>query len=156
MEYLEGVRKDQMTAQIFNNYTFTGFIGKGGYGQVFQARRHLDQLDYAVKIHSKRSRVMGTSNWVLRTEVDVLKVLSHPNIIKYVDYIETPKFIILVSELCTAGDLRGFQDRFAKVTGTRCVPERIVAKIVLQVLEGVSYIHKRFMIHRDLKPGTRD
>ena len=105
MEFIEKVKRDPGANEIVRDYRFDRFLGKGGYGQVFEAFCHLEQKHYAIKIFKKSSVASSQSNRVQRNEVDMLKKMRHPNIIKIYQYRESIKYIFIVTELCQFGDL---------------------------------------------------
>ena len=85
---------------------------------------------------------------IIRSEIDVLKALTHPNIIEYVDAKQTPHNLYIIMELMEYGSL----SHIIKQYGT--FPDFISGYIMSEVLQGVSYIHYSGLIHRDIKGGN--
>lgn len=77
----------------------------------------------------------------LRNEIDILKSLDHPNILKAFETFERRKEISLILELCSGGDLHSRNP----------YSERQAASIVGKLLSAVAYMHGKNIIHRDLK-----
>jgi len=77
--------------------------------------------------------------------VEILKALSHPNIVRYVDVFEDSVAIHVVIELCTGGEL------FDRVAGEKFFSEAKAAGITRQILSAVAYMHSQGIVHRDLK-----
>ena len=77
----------------------------------------------------------------LRNEIEVLKTLDHPNIVRAYESFQKKKQIYLVMEYLTGGDLHARHP----------YTEREAATIVGKVLSAISYLHKRKTIHRDIK-----
>jgi calcium-dependent protein kinase len=80
------------------------------------------------------------------SEINILKNLSHPHILKLYEFYEDSKNIYMVTEMCTGGDL------FDHVAGQRFLTEPIAANIMHQLLSAIHYCHSNGVIHRDLKP----
>lgn len=79
-------------------------------------------------------------------EVEILKTLDHPNILKIFEYFEDRSNYYIVMEYCQGGDL------FDKVVQMKSFTEHQAAKILEQIFSGLSYLHNRGVIHRDIKP----
>ena len=73
--------------QTLNGYTFTEFIGAGGFGSVYKATK--DGSLYAIKVFREdyilqEYKQSGQNNRIQR-EIDIMKTVNHPYLIKYVD-----------------------------------------------------------------------
>ncbi|KAK5989179.1 Meiosis-specific serine/threonine-protein kinase mek1-like protein [Cladobotryum mycophilum] len=78
-------------------------------------------------------------------EADVLRQIQHPNILPYIDAISSPHTLYTFTELAAGGDLLSFILR-------REVVREFDARIILrQVVRGLSYLHSKGIVHRDLK-----
>ena len=82
----------------------------------------------------------------MATEVEILKQIDHPNIIKIFEFYEDEAFFYIVSELCTGGEL------FDRIAYETRLSEPDAAMIMKQVFSAVFYCHKNKIVHRDLKP----
>jgi len=82
----------------------------------------------------------------LLAEINVLKKLDHPNIIKLFEFFQDAKRFFLVTELCNGGEL------FDKIQSEQFFSEVDSANIMKQVLSAVHYSHNKNIMHRDLKP----
>lgn len=78
-------------------------------------------------------------------EIEVLKALKHPNIVRLYDVIETDKYIGIILEYASGGEL------FDHILAHRHLRERDAAKLFSQLISGVWYIHQKKIVHRDLK-----
>lgn len=77
----------------------------------------------------------------LRNEINVLRSLDHPNIVKAYEEYETDNNIYVVMEYCSGGDL------YARAP----YMESQAASIVSQICSAISHMHKNGVVHRDLK-----
>jgi calcium-dependent protein kinase len=82
----------------------------------------------------------------LKYEIDILKNLDHPNIVKLFEVFEDRNFMYLVTELCSGGEL------FDEIVARKHFTEKDAASVIKQVLSAVSYCHSKKVAHRDLKP----
>ena len=79
-------------------------------------------------------------------EVNALKTLDHPNIIKLFEIYEDDTHVYLVQELCTGGELFDF------IVDQEFLTEDLAAKVFNQIIQAILYCHKNRIWHRDLKP----
>ena len=77
-------------------------LGKGSYGRVQLAKLKGTSVKRAIKIIEK-AKVSNVERFKL--EVEIMMKLDHPNILRLIDYFEDPKYVYLVLELCTGGEL---------------------------------------------------
>ncbi|KAL6651735.1 hypothetical protein ACP70R_010660 [Stipagrostis hirtigluma subsp. patula] len=82
----------------------------------------------------------------LDCEVRFLAAVSHPNIVRLIDVIQTPSCLYLVLELCEGGDLAGFIQRNGRVD------ERVARNFMKQIGAGLQVLRRHHVVHRDLKP----
>ena len=76
-----------------------------------------------------------------------MSTLDHPNIIKYHETFESPKYIYIVMEYCEGGEL------FERITkSNENFSEEMVASIMKKLFLAVNHCHAKKIAHRDLKP----
>jgi len=98
-------------------------------------------IEYAMKsIHLNR---VSDKNFLteLRNEIDILRKLDHPHIVRAIETFEHSNQIFIVMELCSGGDLYS-RDPYT---------EEQAARIISAILNAISYMHARNIVHRDLK-----
>lgn len=126
-------------------------LGEGHYGTVRKCRSKKDEsMQFAVKSITK-ARVSKAH--MLASEVEIMKSVSHPNIIEVVDIFDEKEFLHIVTELCTGGEL--FERIIEKSQSCeKAFSERDAAAVLRQILEAVDYCHSHDppIVHRDLKP----
>jgi calcium-dependent protein kinase len=82
----------------------------------------------------------------LKSEIEIIKKIDHPNIIKFYEIFDEPKRVFIVMEHCTGGEL------FEEILKRQSFSEKEAANIIKNVLLALSYIHSKGIIHRDIKP----
>jgi len=134
--------KDQMikisNEPIQKYYNIISDLGHGSYGMVKKVKhKHIGE-ERAMKIVRKK---LDSQN-----EIDILKKISHPNIISIYEIFEDSKNYYIMSELLEGGEL------FEEITRHGSFSEFEAANIMKQILNAVNYMHNKFIVHRDLKP----
>lgn len=82
---------------------------------------------------------------MLFSEMDLLKGIDHPNIVKLHKLYQDNIHYYLITELCLGGEL------FDKVASEKNFTEKKAAEIMKQILSAIVYCHERNIVHRDLK-----
>jgi len=82
----------------------------------------------------------------LRKEIDTMQRINHPNCIRLHDVFEEEKYICLVLDLVTGGEL------FDRIIARGHYSEKDAAEVSKEVLLAVAYLHAQGIVHRDLKP----
>lgn len=134
------------TAVFSERYKGQKVLGKGSFGEVILCKDKITGQECAVKVISKRQVKHKTDKDSLLREVQLLKELDHPNIMKLFAFFEDPGYYYLVGEVYTGGEL------FDEIINQKCFSEMDAARIVKQVLSGITYMHRNKVVHRDLKP----
>lgn len=150
---LEGLK---ITAGLFvteNEHEFAQIyemgktLGTGGFGDVKKCTHKESGAERAVKIFRKdlipQDQLESGSFF---QEIEILRSLDHPNIVKVFEFFEDTKRVFIVMELCRGGEL------FAQLVQRSRFDESQAAYVMKQVLSAVTYLHSRGIIHRDLKP----
>ncbi|XP_042161615.1 interferon-induced, double-stranded RNA-activated protein kinase isoform X2 [Oncorhynchus tshawytscha] len=142
-------------------------IGKGGFGNVYKARRELEQKYFAVKIVLSKGKA--------KREVGALADLQHPNIVRYYTaWLEdtayrcdtnsesdttsdsgsssSSEFLYIQMELCDKRTLKVWIDERNAHRKPKRREESL--HITQQIVNGVEYIHSKKLLHRDLKPAN--
>ena len=117
-------------------------LGSGSYGAVYLAKNVVMDNIVAIKSIEKTEDNM-VDDLEIKNEINILKKLSHPNIVKIYEFFDTILYYYLVTEYCKKGELFSYiKNRFS---------ERQLAVLFYQVFSGLCYLHEKKIIHRDLK-----
>ena len=92
---------------IKETYKIEGTIGKGSFATVKKAKHRESGDRFAVKVLSKK-KMNDDDKAAMQTEIDILKQVDHPNIVKLYDVFDEEKSFYLVMELMTGGEVSVF------------------------------------------------
>lgn len=135
--------KAQDVAEL-KDYQLGDCLGKGAFGSVYRALNWGTGETVAVK-QIKLADLPKSELRVIMLEIDLLKNLDHPNIVKYHGSVKTPETLNIILEYCENGSLHSISKNFGRF------PENLVALYMSQVLQGLVYLHEQGVIHRDIK-----
>lgn len=125
-------------------YDIERTIGKGNFAVVKLAKHRITRNEVAIKIIDKSQLDSGNLEKVYR-EVEIMKRLDHPHIIRLYQVMETKNMLYIVSEYASQGEIFDYIARYGKMS------ERGARQKFWQILSAVEYCHKRGIVHRDLK-----
>ena len=136
----------QLPSNCFNShYKIISYLGQGSFGKVFKAREISTGRVIAVKkmcIDDSKSKYNKTIK-----EINLLKNLDHPNIVKYYDYFQEENYIYLMMEYLDGCTLKQY------IQNNQNITEDDARIIIKQLLTALSYLHYTCDIcHRDIKP----
>jgi Ca2+-binding EF-hand superfamily protein len=133
---------------FFYYYEMLDDLGEGIFGSVKLGVEKKTKERVAIKI-IKKNKTKPSDIELVRTEIDVMKLCHHPNVVHLLDHFENAEYIFIVMEYIRGGRLTDYMKE-KKYNFT----EKRAAEIIYQIALGVKYLHKYGIIHRDLKPDN--
>ena len=133
---------------LIGPYQIREQVGEGGMGDVFRAVSMENRQVVALKI--LKIPVTGSPHKIKRfkDEIKILSRLDHPNILQYYDSGEHRGRLYLATEFLDGETLENKLDREWPL------PMELGLFITGEILEGLSYLHGKGVLHRDIKPGN--
>jgi NIMA (never in mitosis gene a)-related kinase len=139
----------------FGGYKIIECIGKGAFGSVYSVQK--GDTKYAMKeILLNSFNVIPKNNEgnisdILCKEVEILKELDHPNIIKYYNSFHQEDYLYIIIELIDGMTLAEYIASVSEKHQT--IPEEEVWNIFIQLCEALRYLHiEKRVVHRDIAP----
>eukprot|EP01064_Diplonema_japonicum_P028215 TRINITY_DN4274_c1_g1_i1.p1 TRINITY_DN4274_c1_g1~~TRINITY_DN4274_c1_g1_i1.p1 ORF type:complete len:822 (+),score=219.72 TRINITY_DN4274_c1_g1_i1:35-2500(+) len=129
-------------------------IGKGAYGSVWRAS-HIESHAKEGHVHAVAAKVVSRKEtddfgWTMAlSEMEIIRSLSHPNIVGFRDSFVSNNYIITIMEMCRGGELLCSVSEHVQI-----YTENIVMRIMTNVLDGLAHMHEMGVCHRDLKPAN--
>lgn len=127
-------------------YSIGRSLGAGTFGEVMFCTHIKTNSRRAVKVFQKESLTSDFNKLKFENEINILKVLDHPNIVRVYEFFEDVKKFYIVMEHCRGGEL------FQEIMKMKKYDELQSAQIMRQLFSCVSYLHSKNICHRDLKP----
>ncbi|OJT13392.1 Serine/threonine-protein kinase srk1 [Trametes pubescens] len=150
--------------QGLENYRLVEKMGDGAFSNVYKAIDLRSGQKIAVKVvrkyelsasqagdkhlnreFKKKPRVTERAN--ILKEVQIMRGINHPGIVKLLAFFESPEHYFLVLELMEGGEL------FHQIVKLTYFSENLARHVIVQVAQGIRYLHEeRGVVHRDIKP----
>lgn len=133
--------------QVNDNYKIDGKIGEGSNGYIRKATLLSTGEQRAIKSIEKSMISKNPADKLkFFNEVEVLKKIDHPNILKVYEYYEDSTYFHMVTEYISGGQL------FDKILQTNDLSEPTVVNLMRQIFSAIAYCHEHKIIHGDLQP----
>lgn len=132
-----------LTVEEMETFSCGPALGKGSYGTV-----HLGILTNGKLVAVKYINIVSQSPEALanvKAEVNMLRELSHPNIIRYFGAHTIHDTMLVFMEFAVGGSLTSIVRKFTHLT------EAVMQLYTYQILRGLLYLHEKGVVHRDIK-----
>uniref|UniRef100_A0A7N6FDM3 non-specific serine/threonine protein kinase n=1 Tax=Anabas testudineus TaxID=64144 RepID=A0A7N6FDM3_ANATE len=145
MVMADGVQKPLIRGPVrVGFYDIERTLGKGNFAVVKLARHRITKTEVAIKIIDKTQLDAVNLEKIYR-EVQIMKMLDHPHIIKLYQVMETKNMLYLVTEYAKNGEIFDYLAKHGRLS------ELEARRKFWQILSAVEYCHNRNIVHRDLK-----
>lgn len=143
----ENIQKQKSVKyQNLDNYEVLEQMGEGAFSIVFKARHLPSNQFVAIKILRKFQMDQNQKQAVLK-EVTIMRQLNHPNIVKFIEFIDSESYYYIVQELAVGGEI------FTAIVKYTYFSEDLTRHVISQVASAIRYIHEEVgIVHRDIKP----
>ena len=148
--FLKKCEENTSYIKIEDLFEFKEKIGQGNFGLVRKCIEKNTGKEYAVKIMDKNKIKKKDLQFIIQ-ERNYMILIKHPNIVSLVQDFEDENCIYFVMEYFKGGDLAKYMKRIKENMKEKNL-ERIAAKIIRIIAQGVEYLNQFGIVHRDLKP----
>ncbi|KAL4934372.1 putative serine/threonine protein kinase (Kin4) [Aspergillus undulatus] len=130
----------------FGQYILGQTVGEGEFGKVKLGWKRDGSIEVAIKLIRRES--LGSNPTRLPKiyrEISILRDLSHANIVRLHEMVETDRHIGIIMEYASGGEL------FDHILRNKYLKDNSARRLFAQLVSGVGYLHKKGIVHRDLK-----
>lgn len=131
----------------FAKYKIIGTLGSGTFGTVYHVKSP-DLRDFVIKAINLDSLSSKKQSRALK-EVSILESQSHPHLITYLSSCIHEHKLLILMEYASGGDLQKLINTYKH--NRTYLSEKTIWNIIYEVCLGVEYLHKKNIIHRDIK-----
>ncbi|MBE7179670.1 MAG: protein kinase [Terriglobus roseus] len=130
----------------FGDYVLGQTVGEGEFGKVKMGWKRDGGVQVAIKLIRKETLgIVPNRLPKIYREINILRNLQHPNIVRLHEMVETQRHIGIILEYASGGEL------FDYILNHRYLKDQAARRLFAQLVSGVGYLHKRGIVHRDLK-----
>lgn len=135
-----------VSRKSIERYQIGEVLGEGAFSVVYSAFDSVTKETVAIKAIKKYQLDEKQRNNVLK-EVNLMKQLNHPNIVKLIDFVENEHCYYIIQEIVKGGEI------FNEIVKYTYFSEDLARHVIVQVAEALVYMHEHVgIVHRDLKP----
>ena len=126
-------------------YKFGRMIGRGAFGKVNIGLNILTGRIVAIKSFNKNNLTNEKAKKKILYETNLMRGLYHPAVTKILETFETEKYMLIIMEYISGGNLQNFVKKRRKLC------EKTAKILFSQLIQGIKYIHSKGIVHRDIK-----
>ena len=148
---------DEFMGDKFEDFELLQLLGEGSYGKVVKVSSKINQKIYATKIlnleHKEDEGISKEEKEKYFTsEIELLKVLNHPNIVKYYKSFKEKNNLYIIMEYFDNGDLETYIKVLEYNKNKNYLEKEEIWSIFYQCISGLNYLHSKGVVHRNIKP----
>lgn len=130
----------------FGDYMLGQTLGEGEFGKVKLGWKKDGSSQVAIKLIRRETVATNPTRLPkIYREISILRELQHPNIVRLHEMVETERHIGIILEYASGGEL------FDYILTHRYLKDQAARRLFAQLVSGVGYLHKKGIVHRDLK-----
>ena len=130
----------------FDRYQIQAYMAQGGMSDIYRALDLINQREVVVKIPDQTMLGDPAQYERFQRELEVMKTLDHPTILKGLGSGKYNRIPYLVTEFVDGQSLRSLIETSAPLPSEKAVA------LIRKIADGMAYCHKNNVVHRDLKP----
>ena len=147
---------DNLIGDKKEDFEFLQLLGSGSFGKVFKVSSLINHKIYAMKIlnlasEDNGSLTKGEKEKYFISEIELLKKLNHPNIVKYYKSFREEDQLYIIMEYFDNGDLNDYINVLKSENKNK---KEEIWNIFYQSISGLNYLHSKGVAHRDIKPAN--
>ena len=147
------INNDDIIGDSSSDFEYLQLLGEGGFGKVLKVCSLVNHKIYAMKIlklEDDERISKEEKEKYFKSEIELLKKLNHPNIVKYYKSFREDDQLYIIMEYFDNGDLSDYVKVLKYDKNLDKKPE--IWNIFYQSISGLNYLHASGVVHRDIKP----